>query len=383
MNADDVAIVGIGMHPFGRHEGVSGMDMGVASVQTALGDAGIEWADVQFAFGGSRSSGKPDTMVSKLGLTGLQFINVNNGCATGGSALFSAYNTIKSGMSELGMAVGFDKHERGAFRVDTASSGLGHWYGESGLALTTQFFGMKINRYMHEHGITADSLARVSEKAFRNGAMNEMAWRRKPLSIDEIKESAMLSYPLTQYMFCSPGEGAVALILARADKAHKYTDTPIYLNAAVVRSRRFGSFEVMAPHLALEHNAGPTVDTSKAAFEMAGIGPDDIDIAQLQDTESGAEIMHMAENGFCEHGEQEHMLAMGETEIAGRLPVNTDGGCLANGEPIGASGLRQVYENVLQLRGAAGKRQVPNDPKTAYTHVYGAPGISGVTILSK
>ncbi len=383
MTTDDVAIVGIGMHPFGRHEGVSGMDMGVAAVRSACADAGVQWEDIQFAFGGSASAGAPDTMVSKLGLTGLQFINVVNGCATGGSALFSAYNSIKSGMFDLGIAIGFDKHDRGAFRVNTKASGLSDWYGESGMALTTQFFGMKINRYMHEHGITEDSLARVSEKAFRNGSKNENAWRRRPLSMEEVKQSAMLSYPLTQYMFCSPGEGGVALILARADQAHKYTDTPVFLKAAVVRSRRFGSFEVMAPHIALEHNAGPTVDASAAAFEMAGMGPDDMDIAQLQDTESGAEIMHMAENGFCEHGEQEHMLAMGDTEITGRLPVNTDGGCLANGEPIGASGLRQVYENVLQLRGDAGERQVPNDPKTAYTHVYGAPGISGVTILAK
>jgi acetyl-CoA acetyltransferase len=158
---------------------------------------------------------------------------------------------------------------------------------------------------------------------------------------------------------------------------------PDILDAAVVRSRRFGSFEVLAPSIALEHNAGPTVDSSKAAFEMAGIGPEDIDIAQLQDTEAGAEVMHMAENGFCEHGEQEFMIQAGDTEIGGKFPVNTDGGCLANGEPIGASGLRQVYENVLQLRGQAGARQVPNDPKVAYTHVYGAPGISGVTILSR
>ena len=93
--------------------------------------------------------------------------------------------------------------------------------------------------------------------------------------------------------------------------------------------------------------------------------------------------MHMAENGFCEHGEQEFMIQNGETEIDGKFPVNTDGGCLANGEPIGASGLRQVYENVLQLRGDAGERQVSGEPRTAYTHVYGAPGISGVTILSR
>ena len=379
----EVAIVGIGMHEFGRHDGVSGLDQGVVAVRRALADAGARWEDVQFAFGGSQSAGAADTMVSKLGLTGLQFINVANGCATGGSALFSAYNSIRSEMFDVGMAIGFDKHERGAFRVDTRSSGLGEWYGASGLALTTQFFGMKINRYMHEYGITQASLAKVAAKAFRNGSKNPMAWRQKPLSEQEILDSAMLSYPLTQYMFCSPGQGGVALLLARADRAREFTDRPIYLKSVAVRSRRFGSFEVLAPSLAIEHNGGPTVDASKAAFEMAGMGPGDIDLAQLQDTEAGAEIMHMAENGFCEPGEQERMISDGDTEITGRLPVNTDGGCLANGEPIGASGLRQVYENVLQLRGDAGARQVPGEPRTAYTHVYGAPGISGVTILSR
>jgi acetyl-CoA C-acetyltransferase len=381
--SDDVAIVGIGMHEFGRHDGVSGMDQGVIAVRRALADAGMQWNDIEFAFGGSKDAGAADTMVSKLGLTGLQFINVANGCATGGSALFSAYNSIKAGMFDVGIAVGFDKHERGAFRIDLQSHGLEEWYGEAGMALTTQFFGMKINRYMHDHGISQPTLAKVAEKAFRNGAKNPMAWRRRPMSEDEILESAMLSYPLTQYMFCSPGEGGVALVLASAEKAKELTTTPIYLKAATVRSRQFGSFEVMAPHLAPERADGPTVDASKAAFEMAGIGPGDIDLAQLQDTEVGAEIMHMAENGFCEDGEQEHMIAMGETEIDGRFPVNTDGGCLANGEPVGASGLRQVYENVLQLRGDAGERQVPDDPKVAYTHVYGAPGISGVTILNR
>jgi acetyl-CoA acetyltransferase len=378
----DVAIVGVGIHPFGRHEGVSGMEQGAHAVRAACKDAGIEWKDVQFAFGGSAAAGAADTMVSQLGLTGLQFINVANGCATGGSALFSAYNTIRSGAFDLGIAIGFDKHERGAFRVESGGKGV-DWYGGSGLALTTQFFGMKINRYMEQYGISQRALARVAAKAFRNGALNENAWRRKPLSEEEILASPMLSYPLTQFMFCNPGEGGVALLLARGDQAHKYTKKPVFLKAAVVRSRRFGSFEVLAPSLAIDWSAGPTVDASKAAFEIAGIGPKDVNVAQLQDTETGAEIMHMAENGFCEHGEQEHMLAKGETEIGGRLPVNTDGGCLANGEPIGASGLRQVYDIVVQLRGDAGKRQVPNNPRVGYTHVYGAPGISGVNILSR
>jgi acetyl-CoA C-acetyltransferase len=377
----DVAIVGIGMHEFGRTEGMSGMDQGVVAVRRALADCGLQWSDVQFAVGGSMAAGAADTMVGRIGLTGIPFANVLNGCATGGTALSQAVNTIQSGAADLGMAIGFDKHERGAFRI--AGKKGKDWYGGSGLALTTQFFGMKITRYMHDYGITQPTLAKVSAKAFRNGALNPMAWRRKPLSEQEVLDSLMLSYPLTQYMFCSPGEGGVAMVLCRADKAREYTDRPIYLKAAVARTRRFGSFEVLAPSIAIDRNAGPTVDASNAAFEMAGIGPDNVDVAQLQDTESGAEVMHMAENGFCEHGEQEQMIAAGETEINGRIPVNTDGGCLANGEPIGASGLRQVYENVLQLRGDAGERQVPDDPKVAYTHVYGAPGISGVTILSR
>ena len=116
---------------------------------------------------------------------------------------------------------------------------------------------------------------------------------------------------------------------------------------------------------------------------MAGIGPDDVDVVQLQDTDAGAEVIHMAENGFCADGDQETLIAEGATDIGGALPVNTDGGLIANGEPIGASGLRQVHELVHQLRGTAGDRQVPGEPKVGYAQLYGAPGTAGVSILSR
>jgi acetyl-CoA acetyltransferase len=379
---DDVAIVGIGIHPFGRHE-ATGMEQGAFAVRQALDDAGIGWQDVQFAFGGSAAAGGADTMVSQLGLTGLPFVNVANGCATGGSSLLSAYNTIQAGAADVVMAIGFDKHPRGAFDPNPASYGLGQWYGDTGLMLTTQFFGMKIQRYMYEYGITANTLAKVAAKAFRNGSLNENAWRRQPFTEEEIEGAPMLSNPLTQYMFCSPGEGGVALVLCRADQASRFTDKPVYLKSAVLRSRPFGSFEVFSPWLPIERGNSPSVAAAKAAFDMAGVGPDDIDVVQVQDTESGAEVMHLAECGFVPDGGQEDLIQRGETEIGGRLPVNTDGGCLANGEPIGASGLRQVYECVLQLRGDAGARQVPDDPQTAFTHVYGAPGISACTVLAR
>lgn len=376
----DVAIVGIGIHPFGRHD-LTGMEQGAVAARAALADAGVEWSDVQYAFGGSSAAGNADTMVSMLGLTGLPFINVANGCATGGSALISGYNAIKAGAADLVMAIGFDKHPRGAFDPDPAAFGLEKWYGDSGLMLTTQFFGMKIQRYMHEYGITRSTLAKVAVKNFENGSKNENAWRRKPMSEDEVLNAAMLSEPLTQYMFCSPGEGGVALILANADRAKEYTSKPVYLKSAVLRSRPFGSFEVFNSWLSPDRGDSPSVASAKGAFEMAGIGPDEISFAQVQDTESGAEVMHMAETGLCADGDQERMIQMGETSLGGRLPINTDGGCLANGEPIGASGLRQVYESVLQLQGRAGARQVEN-ASTAFTHVYGAPGISACTVLA-
>ena len=382
MSDTDVAIVGIGMHPFGRHT-ASGLEQGAFAARAALADAGIAWSDVEFAFGGSAASGGADTMVSQLGLTGLPFVNVANGCATGGSALISAYNTIRAGAADVVLAIGFDKHPRGAFDPDPAEYGIGKWYGDTGLMLTTQFFGMKIQRYMHEHGITANTLAKVAAKAFANGSLNDNAWRRQPLTEEEIEGAPMLSYPLTQYMFCSPGEGGVALVLTTPEKAAALTERPVFLKSAVLRSRPFGSFEVFSPWLAAERGDSPSVGAAKGAFEMAGMGPDEMDVVQVQDTESGAEVMHLAECGFVDHGEQEELIQRGDTLIGGRLPVNTDGGCLANGEPVGASGLRQVYECVLQLRGDAGARQVPDDPQAAFTHVYGAPGISACTVLTR
>lgn len=379
----EVGIIGIGMHPFGRTPDKSGLEQGIHAVEAALADTGLCWQDIQFAYGGSDAAGNADTIVTQLGLTGIQFINVKNGCATGGSALYAASNAIKSGEYELGLAVGFDKHPRGAFDPMPAEWGLPEWYGEQGYMLTTQFFAMKIKRYMHDYGVSEDTLGRVSEKAFLNAEHNEMAWRRQPIAHEEIMNSQMVSDPLTKFMFCSPAEGGVALILASRKKAEQLGAPFIRLDAAVMRTRPPGSFEVFAPAVDTEITGTATQLASAAAFEHAGIGPNDIDLAQLQDTEAGAEIMHMAENGFCAHGEQETMLKNGETRLSGRLPVNTDGGCIANGEPIGASGLRQVYENALQLRGDAGIRQVQGNPKTAYTHVYGAPGVSAVTILSR
>ena len=377
-----VAIVGIGLHPFGRTPEKSGLEQGVFAARAALADATLAWRDIDIGYGGSRSSGHAAAITQHLGLSGLPFINVYTGCATGGSALFSAANAIRSGQAEYALAIGFDKHERGAFSPSADNNGIPNWVSETGLMVTTQFFALKTQRYMYDYKISNDTLVRVAQKAFENGAINPDAWRRKALSFEEIAASPMVSDPLRQFMFCNPAEGAAAIILCSESKAKKMDVKPVFLDATVIRTRQYGTFEVYNTAMPDIGVATVTEDAAAMAFEQAGIGPKDIDVLQLQDTEVGAEIIHMAENGFCEHGEQEQLIRNGETKISGSLPVNTDGGCLANGEPIGASGLRQVYEICMQLRQQAGERQVPNTPKTGFTHVYGSPGLAGVNILS-
>jgi acetyl-CoA acetyltransferase len=356
--------------------------MAAEATRSALADAGIAWTDVQFAFGGSFEVDNPDAVLGRLGRTGIPFMDVYNGCATAATALELTADGIRSGKYDIGVAVGMDKHGSGAFTSDPVHYGAPAWYGEAGMFLTTKFFGMKINRYMHDFGISHEALARVAAKNYANGALNPNAFRRTPMSEEDILASRVLNWPLRQYMFCSPDEGAAAVLLCSAEKARQLTSKPIYLRATALRTRKAGAYEVHSSSTMPPLEPAPTVFASQAAYEQAGIGPEDIDVVQLQDTDSGAEIIHMAENGFCKDGEQERMLADGETKITGRLPINTDGGLIANGEPIGASGLRQIHELVHQLRGTAGERQVPGNPKVGYSQLYGAPGTAGVSIVS-
>ncbi len=379
---DDVAIIGVGLHPFGRHGDKSPYEMAADAVELALADAGVTWNDVQCAFGGSWGVWT-DPLTGLVGLSGLPFIHVFSACATGAATIQQAANAIRSGNGDIVVAVGTDKHARGSFKGDPTTTNVPAWYRENGQYVTTKFFGMKINKYMHDHGVSSTTLAKVAAKNYRNGALNPKAFRRKPITEEEILSSPMLNYPLTSYMFCAPDEGAAAVVLCRADIAHRFTDAPVYVKATAIRTRNYGSYEVNTTWAPVVEDVAPTVYASRAAYEDAGIGPEDVDVIQVQDTDAGAEVIHMAENGFCADGDQEKLLADGATEITGPMPINTDGGLIANGEPIGASGLRQVHELVLQLRGQAGDRQVQGDPRVGYAQVYGAPGTAAVTILAR
>lgn len=379
----DVAIIGVGLHPFGRYDDRSALDMGAVAIHRALRDAGLDWKQVQSLYAGSLEVSNPEAVTGLVGMTGIPARATLSGCATGNSLLTLAARDVAAGEADIAVGVGLDKHPRGAFGADPSVSGLPQWYGAQGMFLTTHYFGTKIMRYMHDHGISEQTLARVASKNFDNGAINPHAWRRKPMSIEAILASPVVNAPLRQYMYCNPNEGAAAVVVCRADKAKQYNGTPIYLRATALRSRREGAYELLRTSIETPLVPGTTTEAAKSAYEQAGIAPEDVDVAQLQDTDAGSEIIHMSETMLCKDGEQEAMLADGDTKIGGRIPINTDGGLLANGEPVGASGLRQVFELVHQLRGTGGDRQVPNDPQVGLAQLYGAPGTAAVAILSR
>jgi acetyl-CoA C-acetyltransferase len=265
------------------------MEMGVEGILAAVADAGVAWKDVQFAIGGSWTVANPDAIVAMVGLTGIPFTNVFNACATAASAVKACADGIRLGDYDIGITVGLDKHPRGAFTEDPALVGMPRWYAANGQYLTTKFFGMKANRYLHEHNISQETLAKVAAKNFRNGALNPNAFRRKPISEESILNSPMLNYPLTQYMFCAPDEGAAAVVMWRADIARRYTSAPVYPRAVEVRNRRYGAYEVNTTFAPVEEDLAPTVYAARAAFEKAGVTPDDVDVIQLQDTDAGPE----------------------------------------------------------------------------------------------
>ena len=197
----------------------------------------MEWKDIQFGFGGSYEVSNPDAVTRLVGLTGITFTNVFNACATSASAIQQTADTIRLGKYDIGIAIGLDKHPRGAFTDDPAKLALPQWYAENGQFVTTKFFGMKANHYIHKHGISEETLARVANKNFRNGELNPNAFRRKEISVEEIMASPVLNYPLhaVHVLRARRGRGRGHHVPRR----HRppYTDKPVYVRASEIRTR--------------------------------------------------------------------------------------------------------------------------------------------------
>ena len=372
-----VEITGIGIHPFGRFEGVSVTDMGVAAVRGALADAGnprFEAAFCATVYSGVAAGHK---VLGALGLTGVPIVNVEAGCASGGAALMLAANAVANGQYDTVLVFGMEKMPKGIIR----SSFFEPWREQGGLAVTPAYFALRAQRVMRESGVTKEHLARVVVKNRANGANNPNAMYQSTTTADDVLASRVVCEPLHLHMLCSPNEGAAAVVVQRAQDG----SGGVRIAGGALRSHLPGSVLGEATPMSGIDDVDikpPSTLAAEAAYQEAGLGPEDLDVVECQDTDAARELLGYEELHLCERGGSAALLESGATEAGGTLPVNPSGGLLSKGEPLGASALGQVVELTQQLRGTAGPRQI-DGAQVALAHTVGRGANAAVVILTK
>ena len=378
-----VSIVGVGLHPFGRFGEKTAGEIGRDAVKMALQDAGVEWRDIDTAYMSTMylpaTSGA--RILRPLGATGVPICDVEAACASGGVALRQAIMALQSGAHELALIVGVEKMPKGF--MDPLAL-YERWQVEMGMSTNPSYWAMRARRHMHEFGTTEMHLAKVAYKNHKNSVRNPYAMYRQEFSIEEILGSKLVCDPIRLYEICAPNEGAAAIVIATEKKARELKSKPVPIAACVHTLALYSAdFRVPSDSMsAKSSNPGPTKVTARKAFEEAGMGPEDIDCFEVQDTDAFCELEIYEDLGLCPLGESGRLIDEGVTEIGGKHPVNMSGGLICKGEPVGASHLGQLAELTWQLRGQAGARQI-GKAKTAAGHVLGAGGNCAVTILAR
>lgn len=374
----DTIIQGVGMHPFGRFDDKSPVELGVVAVAEALEDAGIAWTDVDALFCGHMyaQTGAGQRLTDLLGRTGIPVINVENACSSGGAALQMAAQAVAAGAHDTVLAVGIEKMPRGAMRMDY----FAQWRQQIGHALNPLQFALGAKRHMHEFGTTEEQLALVAVKNHRHSVHNDRAMYRKEIPLEAVLDSQVVVDPLRLLMLCTPNEGAAAAVVTR----RQATSGDVRLIGSGLSTAALD--QAIGEHMP---TFSPIVDApgdsvmkraADAAYAQAAVGPRDLDVCELQDTDSSTEIIATEQIGLCAVGEGGTMVQSGETSLGGTIPVNPSGGLLSKGEPVGASALGQVYEISNQLRGRCGARQVEG-ARTGMTLALGAGGNCSTLIL--
>ena len=369
-----VQIAGIGMHPFGRFEDRTVTDMGVTAVRAALADADNPRIDA--AFCGTAYSGVAagHRVLGQLARTGVPIVDIEAGCASGAAALALAAGAIDAGQSETVLVFGMEKMPKGMIR----SSFFEPWQEQAGLTPAPAYFALRAQRLLREAELTKDDLATVVVKNRSNGVHNDHAMFRKPVTAEDVLASRVVCEPLHLWMLCSPNEGAAAVVLRRGDSG-------IELRAACLRSHLPGSvLAESTPMAGIDDRdiTPPSMLAADDAYDRAGIGPEDLDIVECQDTDAARELLTYEELHLCSPGEQSKLLRSGEVLLGGQRPVNPSGGLLSKGEPLGASAIGQVVELVQQLRGEAGARQVEG-ARVGLAHTVGRGANASVVIVSR
>lgn len=366
----DVFIGAVGMVPFAKYRDRTLEDLGRDAVLAALRDGSISRRSIEEAFCGSGYGGPlvGQRVLRDLGMTGMPVTNVENACSSGATALREAATAIALGRCDSALAFGVDKLTQfGGGTVPLESTDIEV---SQGLVMPA-LYAMRARRYMHETGATAADLAGIVVKSRRNAALNPYAQYRAPTTVDQVLSSKMIADPFTLFM-CSPtADGAAAVVLGTEHKLGEWgVAKPIRIAASVLQSGLFKTgYRDMAHSELGKRSAG-------LAYAEAGVGPEDIDVAEVHDAFAIAELIYYEAFGFCAEGEGARFLASGGSAIDGSTAVNPSGGLLSRGHPIGPTGVAQVCEMVWHLRGDAGARQVPG-AKVALTHCSGG-GIAGL-----
>lgn len=373
-----VAVVGAGCSHFGENWSQSAEDMIVEAAFEAYTDAGLEdpQRQIDAVFCGALYPSRGTAEVAEaLKLFDLPITLVQNYCATGTDAFRCAAMSIAAGLYETVLVVGFDKpKDRG---VSGPSVSLNT---TRGLPMTPAgWFSLCAAKYFETYGADRETLARIAVKNHHNGTLAPKSMLKKKISVNDVLNARMISWPFGLYDCAAQSDGAAALVLSAAGPARNYPKQPVWLKGAAVTLGRNPQSDPDFDFLGWQ----PTRSAARECYRQAGItNPiDDIHIAQLHDCFTLTELLSYEDLGFCTRGSGPEMVAEGVFELGGKLPVNTDGGLKSFGHPTGATGVRMLYENTLQLRGEAGERQVTGATRALSHNIGGMPQACGVVIL--
>ena len=345
-------MIGIGTSQFGKFPERSFQALGMDAVAKALADAGVSPRQIEVAYG-SRIFLEQITaqvVLRDLGIVGIEMINVENACAGGATAVRCLWKDIATGMYDIGIAFGVESMTTSPVAGKLISPGKDDIDGQLGSNMPV-VFALMAKRLMETHGATPADFAQVSVKAHQAGARNPAAQYRKEFTVDEVLASRMVADPVTLLQCCPNTDGAAAVVMCSSDMARRLGARPVRFLASVLRSSDY----FFRKQDLTSFDTGRRAAAS--AYEMAGIGPEDLDVVELHDAFAPEELVHYEDLGLCPPGGAVGLLRSGATSLGGRVPVNPSGGLLSLGHPLSASGVRVICDIVQQLRGEAGPRQ--------------------------
>jgi len=376
----DVYVVGIDMIKFGRFPEKTVPQLGATAALMALDDAGLTIHDMQALYCGNL--GQANAMVGQrilqeIGQTGIGVVNCANACATGATAFREAWMSIKAGVNDCVLAVGVEQMGRGLLGGGGGGSGIPK-EGLLGSGTMPAVFAEAGMEHTRNYGTTFEQFAKVSVKNHHHSTLNPKAMYQIETPLETVMNSEMISYPNTKLMCSVNVDGSAAAVLVSEKKAKELgMGRAVKVLASVLASDPYTERDLVMPDV----NAVTRIAV-KQAYEMAGVGPEDINLVELHDCFATAEILHYENLGLCKDGEAGRLIDEGEVELGGRVPVNVSGGLLSKGHPLGATGIANIYEVSTHLRGEADKRQVEG-ARIGMTHVIGLGSACGIHILEK